>query len=327
MDEFDFIRDLLAPLAGPEGLRLEDDAACFTPKDGFDLVITKDAMVEGVHFPNGHYGGNIAEKLLRVNLSDLAAKGARPLGYFLSLSVPETINKAQLHDFTSGLRAVQQIYDFTLWGGDTVSGSDKFVISATFIGQIPKDRMVQRSGAKPGDDVWVTGDIGDAYLGVQCALETPPAPLADAKHKNYWLERYFRPEPRLLFRKALIDYASAALDISDGLIADAAHLASASKLCFEIKTRDIPLSRPTQLWLNEQANQHSAIETLLSAGDDYEIFFTASPRHRGALSQIAVKLGLRLTRIGEAIEGAGLNFLSGGGQAVVFEKTGYKHKI
>jgi len=327
MDEFDFIRDLLAPLAGPEGLKLEDDAACFTPSDGFDLVITKDAMVEGVHFPAGHYGANVAEKLLRVNLSDLAAKGAQPLGYFLSLVIPGAMNKIQLADFTSGLRSLQQIYGFTLWGGDTVSGSDKFVLSATFIGQVPKNKMVQRNGAKLGDDVWVTGSIGDAYLGLQCALGTPPSPLGDKKHVNIWKERYFRPEPRLLFRQALIDFANAALDISDGLIADAEHLASASKLCLEIKIRDIPFSQPTQFWLNGQANQHSAIETLLSSGDDYEILFTASPRHRGALSQIAVKLGLRLTRIGETIKGAGLNFLSGGGQTVVFEKTGYKHQI
>lgn len=325
MDEFDFIRDILAPLAGPEGLLLQDDAACFTPNDGYDLVITKDALVEGVHFPNEHYGRDVAEKLLRVNLSDLAAKGARPLGFFLSLAVPKAMDMQQLKDFAVGLKHVQHLYDFTLWGGDTVSTADKFVLSATFIGDVPKGQMVRRSGAEIGDDIWVTGSIGDAYLGLQSVLGRDINPKPDVKSVQFWQERYYRPEPRLLFRKALRDYASAALDISDGLLADAGHLAAASQLCLDIKIRDIPLSNATQDWLKGQANQHQALEALLSAGDDYEILFTASPRRRGALSQVAVKLGLRLTRIGEAYEGEGLICRSGGGQVVIFEKTGYKH--
>ena len=328
MDEFNFIRDCLAPLAGPQGLRLEDDAACFTPQSGYDLVITKDAMAEGVHFPNGEYGGNVAEKLLRVNLSDLAAKGARPLGYFLSLAVPPSMTGSHLRGFVCGLSEVQQAFDFTLWGGDTVSTSGPLVVSATFIGQVPSGEMVKRSGAKLGDDVWVTGSIGDAYLGLQNVLGRTLSPTPTSVQLLTWEEAYLRPEPRLIFRKALRKYANAALDISDGLLADAAHLARASGVSLELSIDDVPLSRASKAWLSGQDDPLKGLESLVSGGDDYELLFSASPSHAGDLLQRAKALGQSVTKVGQVVASgeAPLNTLYKG-RAVRFTKTGYRHSI
>jgi len=316
MDEFEFIRDCLAPLAGPEGLRLEDDAACFTPTSGHDLVITKDAMVEGVHFPQGEYGGNVAEKLLRVNLSDLAAKGARPLGYFLSLAIPAPMTEPHLSGFVRGLSEVQQAFDFTLWGGDTVSTSGLLVVSATFIGQVPHGEMVRRSGAQVGDDVWVTGAIGDAYLGLQNVLGRKLSPTPTSAQLLTWEEAYLRPEPRLIFRKALRKYANAALDISDGFLADAEHLAQASHVDLEVALSKIPLSYAR------------SYERLLSGGDDYEVLFTADPKYRIDLAQTGDKLQLALTHIGRITKGNGNIIVQGSDNLTVnFTQRGYKHKI
>ncbi len=308
-----------------EALKLEDDAACYTPQDGFDLVITKDAMVEGVHFPNRHYGGGVAEKLLRVNLSDLSAKGARPLGYFLSLAIPKAMDERQLKGFAVGLGDVQKSYDFTLWGGDTVSSPGPLIISATFIGHVPRGKMVRRSGAKIDDDIWVTGSIGDAYLGLQTVLGKTLTPKPSSEQLWHWEEAYLRPEPRLLFRKALRDHASAALDVSDGLLADAGHLSRACRLGFEIELRDIPLSKASQLWVDGQAQRLKACEDLFSGGDDYEILFTASPHSGGALSDFAQRIGLRLTRIGKVVTGHRVRCRDGGGPEIIFQKTGYQH--
>ncbi|MDB2439853.1 thiamine-phosphate kinase, partial [Hellea sp.] len=150
MDEFGFIATHLAPLAGPGGLGLKDDAAILKPSAGKDLILTKDTMVEGVHFPKGHYGGDTAEKLLRVNLSDLAAKGANPLGYMLSIAWPKSIDDRYFKGFAAGLRDVQDAYDFKLLGGDTTSIDGPMVVTATLIGDVPEGQMVTRSGAKPG---------------------------------------------------------------------------------------------------------------------------------------------------------------------------------
>lgn len=328
MDEFDFIRQILTPLAGPEGLRLGDDAALFTPAAGHDLVITKDAMVEGVHFPTGHYGGDVAEKLLRVNLSDLAAKGAQPLGYLLSLTIPPPVNELHLRGFAGGLRDVQQAYDFTLWGGDTISTSGPFVVSATFIGQVPSGKMVKRSGAQIGDDVWVSGSIGDAYLGLQNVLGHKLSPKPASTQIWHWEEAYLRPEPRLLMRKLLRHYASAALDISDGFLADAAHLARASGVGVRLSIEDVPLSKATLIWLEGQADILQGYERLLSGGDDYELLFTAHPKYANALSEQAKSLGQNIHKVGEIIKTDKPSVTSYfHGDAVTFKKTGYKHQI
>lgn len=324
MDEFDFIATHLAPLAGPGGLGLKDDAALLKPSSGKDLILTKDTMVEGVHFPDGHYGGDTAEKLLRVNLSDLAAKGAHPIGYMLSIAWPKGIEQAYFQGFASGLRDVQDAYDFKLLGGDTTSIDGPMVVTATLIGEVPTNEMVRRSGAVIGDDIWVTGTIGDAYLGLQSVLGEALEPQPDADALWHFEDAYYRPEPRLLFRKSLRQYASACADISDGLVADAGHVAKASGVGFHIIADKIPLSSPAGAWLSRQKDQDEAFKTLITAGDDYELVFTARPENAAQIRQAAKTFGLRMSRIGKAVKGEGVSVMSDG-EPMTIEKAGHTH--
>ena len=324
MDEFDFIATHLAPLAGPGGLGLKDDAALLKPPSGKDLILTKDTMVEGVHFPTGHYGGDTAEKLLRVNLSDLAAKGARPIGYMLSIAWPKNIEQAYFQGFAAGLRDVQDAYDFKLLGGDTTSIDGPMVVTATLIGDLPTGEMVRRSGANIGDDIWVTGTIGDAYLGLQTVLGKALAPQPTADALWHFEEAYYRPEPRLLFRKALRQYASACADISDGLVADAGHVAKASGVSFGIDADKIPVSSATGAWLTGQEDEDAAFKKLITAGDDYELVFTARPENAALIRQAANTIGLRMSRVGTTAIGEGVSVVSDG-EPMTFDKMGHAH--
>jgi len=324
VNEYDFIATHLAPLAGPGGLSLKDDAALLKPSVGKDLVLTKDTMVEGVHFPQGRYGGDTAEKLLRVNLSDLAAKGAHPIGYMLSIAWPKDIDSAYFKSFASGLWDVQEAYDFKLLGGDTTSIDGPMVITATLIGEVPEGEMVQRSGTEVGDDIWVTGTIGDAYLGLQTVLDKAFEPQPSAEALWHFEEAYYRPEPRLLFRKNLRQYANSCADISDGFVADAGHVANASGVRFIIDADKIPLSSHAGAWLSGQVNQDDAFKTLITAGDDYELVFTATPENSIHLRKAAKAIGLRLCKVGTVEKGEGVSILSDR-NAMTFEKTGHTH--
>lgn len=324
MGEFDFIATYLAPLAGPGGLGLKDDAALLNPSTGKDLILTKDTMIEGVHFPRGHYGGDTAEKLLRVNLSDLAAKGASPIGYLLSIAWPKDIEPRYFQGFASGLRDVQDAYDFKLLGGDTTTIDGPMVVSATLIGEVPKGTMVKRRGAQLGDDIWVTGTIGDAYLGLQTVLGKALYPRPNADALWHFEEAYYRPEPRLLFRKSLRQYAKACADISDGLVADAGHVAKASGASFVIDADKIPLSSAAGAWLAGQIDQDEGFKKLITAGDDYELVFSAKPDDASAIRKAAKAIGLRLSKIGTVKSGEGILVMSDG-KAIRFSKTGHTH--
>ena len=324
MDEFDFIATHLAPLAGPGGLGLKDDAALLKPSLGKDLILTKDTMVEGVHFPQGHYGGDTAEKLLRVNLSDLAAKGANPIGYLLSITWPKGLDSAYFKGFASGLYDVQEAYDFKLLGGDTTSIEGPMVVSATLLGDVPSGQMVMRNAAKAGDDIWVTGTIGDAYLGLQTVLGNCLEPQPKPEALWHFEEAYYRPEPRLLFRKHLRELANSCADISDGLVADAGHVAKASGVKFVIDADKLPLSQHTGSWLSAQANEELAFKTLITAGDDYELVFTAPPNNAAAIRKAARAIGLRVSHAGKVESGEGVSVISDG-KALSFSKLGHKH--
>ena len=296
MNEFDFI-DLLRPLAGNAGLGLNDDAALLKPNSGKDLVLSKDTMVEGVHFPAGRIGGDFAERLLRTALSDLAAKGARPIGYLLSVAWPKGTDPKFITGFVKGLREAQDSFDCPLMGGDTTSTDGPLVASATVIGEVPPGKMVLRSGARDGDDVWFTGILGRAEKGLALIQGKDIHMLADEKLACE--EAYLRPEPRFLFREALRRYATAAADVSDGLAVDAMHIATAS-----------------------QMRLHLVAEHLAGAkfGDDYELLFTASSSDREALQETAEKIGLRLTRCGHVSEGEGVWV-----EGAPISPAGYRH--
>jgi len=324
MDEFDFIATYLAPLAGAGGLGLEDDAALLKPSPGKDIVLTKDTMVEGVHFPQGHYGGDTAEKLLRVNLSDLAAKGAHPIGYMLSIAWPKGVEQSYFQGFAAGLRDVQEAYDFKLLGGDTTSTEGPMVVTATLIGEVPEGEMVLRRAAKTGDDIWVTGTIGDAYLGLQSVLGQTLEPQPKSEALWHFEEAYYRPEPRLLFRKALRAFANGCADISDGFVADAGHVAKASGVSFIIDADKIPLSSQVGAWLSGQDDEEAAFKVLITAGDDYELVFTAASDNAAKIKQSAKAIGLRISKVGTVESGEGVSILSDE-KFMSFKRTGHTH--
>jgi thiamine-monophosphate kinase len=307
-DEFAIIAAHFAPLAAPGGRGLLDDAALL---QGGAFVITVDAIVEGVHFLPDDPIDSVAQKALRVNLSDLAAKGARPLHYLLTLQWPRTRPAAQIAEFAAGLARDQATFGVTLLGGDTTATPGPLAISVTMIGAAAS-RTPGRADAQAGDDLWVTGVIGDGVLGLE------------ARRRGEWagdvVGHYLRPLPRTEFASAIAQHAHAAMDVSDGLLGDAAKIAAASGVRLVLDPAALPLSANAAAWLAAQPDPHAARAHLANGGDDYEILFTASPAARTALVTAAATLGLRLTRIGFAEAGEGVE---AGGLAA----HGYRHRL
>jgi thiamine-monophosphate kinase len=269
--EFDWIARLLRPLTrgAPEALDLLDDAAVIPSRPGFDLVVTKDALVAGVHFLADDPLDLVARKLLRVNLSDLAAKGAEPYGYFLTTSWPTGTTWADRERFARGLAEDGATYDLTLLGGDTTSTPGPLTLTATMLGWVPQGRAVLRRGARPGDLLAVSGPIGDGWLGLKAARgEISDPVLAD---------RYRLPRPRTDLIEVLRAHALAAADISDGLLADAGHIATASGCSVEIFLERLPVSTAGADWFNHQPDAVAALVALATGGDDYEIVCALSP--------------------------------------------------
>ena len=317
-DEFEGIARLFRPLTAgaPEAFGLLDDAAAIPSRPGQDLIVTKDAIVEGVHFLAGDPRDLVARKLLRVNLSDLAAKGAQPYAYFLSLAWPPHWDDAARTLFAAGLAEDQRRYGIRLFGGDTVSTPGPFTASLTALGWTAAGRMVRRSGAEAGDGLLVSGVIGDGTLGLDAAkggLADLPSALRDTLASRYRL-----PEPRVELIAALRAHAAAASDVSDGLIADAGHIAEASGLGLEIDLGALPLSAGAQAWLSIQADPAAARLRLATGGDDYEVACTA----RGAGVQALKAAGF--TPIGRMTAEPGCR-IAFEGRAVSVESTGWRH--
>ncbi|HEY8617855.1 thiamine-phosphate kinase [Phenylobacterium sp.] len=298
-DEFGEIERLFRPLThGAAGaFDLLDDAAVIPARPGFDLVVTKDALVEGVHFPHGEAPDLVARKLLRVNLSDLAAKAAEPFGCFLAVGWPTGFEPRDRERFAKGLAADLEGFGVDLLGGDTVSTTGPFTASLTAMGWVPEGGMVRRKGARPGDLVLVTGTIGDGVLGLAALKSEIEDPEGDL------VFRYQLPQPRLDVRQALRRHATAAADISDGLVADARHIARASGVRLTLDLERIPLSRGAATWLEAQPDPTAALVRLATGGDDYEVICTApadAPKPAG------------FTVIGEVSVGEGVSTRMGG---------------
>lgn len=320
--EFETVHRLFAPLAHPVwGRGLLDDVAVVPSRAGHDLVLTKDAIVEGVHFLPDDPLDTVARKLMRVNLSDLAAKGAEPFGYLLACHWSERCGWPERMTFADGLRVDQKAFGVALLGGDTVATSGPASFSMTMLGWIPKGRTVGRAGARPGDLVFVTGAIGDGWLGLEAVrgkLSLDPERIASLS------DHYRTPTPRIGFAGPVRDMASASIDVSDGLIADLGHLAKAGRVRVEIDLEAVPLSAAGQAWFDGRVDEQAALEKLVTAGDDYEIAFTAAARDEAALRREAERRHLRLTRIGRVAAGEGV-VARFGGQPVTFDKTGFTH--
>jgi thiamine-monophosphate kinase len=320
--EFETIRRLFAPLAHPEwGRGLADDVAVVPSRAGYDLVLTKDAIVEGVHFLPTDPLDTVARKLMRVNLSDLAAKGAEPFGYLLACHWSPRCGWPERMTFVDGLRADQKVFGVALLGGDTVATPGPASFSMTLLGWTPKGRTVGRAGARPGDLVFVTGAIGDGWLG----LEASQGKLSvDAERVAALSDHYRSPTPRTEFALPIRDMATASIDVSDGLIADLGHMADAGRIGIEIDLETVPLSAAGQAWFDGRVDAQAALENLVTGGDDYEIAFTASPRDEAALRREAERRHLRLTRIGRVTAGQGV-VARFGGQPVTFTRPGFTH--
>ncbi len=287
--EFETIAALFRPLTrgSRAALDLVDDVAVLSPKPGMDLIVTADQLVVGVHTLGNEPSATVARKALRRNLSDLAAKGAAPLGYFLTIARPKAIADRWLEGFAKGLAMDGEFYRLPLLGGDTTSTTGPFSVSITAIGETPKGKMIPRSGAKPGDDIWVTGTIGDAAIGLD-AIRTGEA---DA----YLKRRYRVPDPRVEFGPMLRAIAHAAIDVSDGLLADLGHLCAASGVSATIDANAVPRSA--------QARKHGDLLRALTGGDDYEILFTAPKAAAAKIFRASRTANVAATCIGTIAKG------------------------
>ncbi|MGB0684512.1 MAG: thiamine-phosphate kinase [Magnetovibrionaceae bacterium] len=315
LGEFDMIRRFFAPLAAEmEGaFSLTDDAGRLPDvRDGWERVVTSDCLIAGVHFPLDAQPGEIASKAMGTNLSDLAAMGARPVAYTLALALPKTIHDrtAFLQGLTDQLKRDQKGSGIALLGGDTVLTPGPCAITITAFGDVPKGTMLRRSGAKPGDQLYVSGTIGDGALGLLAA--EGHLRDADPETEDELLRRYHAPTARLALGEALRGRASAALDISDGLMADCGHLAKASGVQLVIDPGLVPLSGPARRVIEKDRH---LFDLVLTGGDDYELAFT-SPEH------LPSELGnTRISRIGEALAGEGVRLTSGTEPS----RAGYSH--
>jgi len=323
-DEFDWIDQDLKPLAegAPEALGLLDDAAVIPGRPGFDLVVTKDALVAGVHFLPDDPMDLVARKLLRVNLSDLAAKGAEPYGYFLAVAWPKGASRDDRRAFAGGLKQDQAAFGLRLMGGDTVTTPGPLTASATLLGWVPAGAAVKRSGARAGDRILVSGAIGDGGLGLRAAQDNLSA-LASADRA--WLaDRYRLPQPRTSLAGLLRMNAHASADVSDGLIADAGHIALASAVGMALDLDRAPLSDAARRWLAVQPDRTAALVDLATAGDDYEIVCTTDHGRVPAMQAQARAAGVALTEIGTVVEGGGVSVLCDGAE-IAIERSGYRH--
>ncbi|MBU6297567.1 MAG: thiamine-phosphate kinase [Alphaproteobacteria bacterium] len=317
--EFTLIAQVFAPLAtAPEAFGLLDDAAVLPPRPGHDLVVTTDALVEGVHFLAGDPPDTIAKKALRVNLSDLAAKGAEAAGYLLALSLPEHIDDAWIKTFARGLGEDQMAFGISLLGGDTTATPGPLTLAITALGYVPEGKMIHRGGAKAGDCVFVSGTIGDGGGGL-AILNRENAP-ANAQEREELIRRYRVPTPRLTLGRALRNVATAALDVSDGLIADLAHIAEVSCVRIVIEAGRMPRSPALRaLW----GDSLGALVRAATSGDDYEIAFTAQSEN--SVVEAAKHAGVAVTRIGRVETGSGIALLDSRGCQIGVPRPGFTH--
>ena len=312
------------PLAtAPGAFGLIDDAAALTPPPGCDLVLTTDGVIAGVHFFPNDPPAMVGRKALRMNLSDLAAKGARPLGFLLSVALPEGFGEAWLGAFAAALADDAAHYGCPLYGGDTDHTPGPISVSIFAFGAVPQGKMVHRSTARPGDRIVVTGTIGDAAIGLQLRRERTLArrwglsEAAAAQLEN----RYLLPQPRNALAGAVLQYASAAIDVSDGLVGDLGKLCRASSVAADIDVATVPLSDAARAAI---AAEPALLETALTGGDDYEIVLTLAPEKLDGFRTAAAAAGVAVTEIGGVQAGEGTRFLHEG-KALTFTRASYSH--
>jgi thiamine-monophosphate kinase len=296
-------------------LGVGDDCALLSLPAGQQLALSVDTMVAGRHFPEAAPAFDIARRAVAVAVSDLAAMGARPLAFTLALTLP-AVDSAWLQEFSQGLRQAADAYRMPLIGGDTTRGP--LTITVQVHGTLPINGGLRRSGGQAGDHVFVTGSLGDAALALQMLQQTI---VVDSHQQEYLQQRFYAPSARVNFGEQLLTRATAAIDISDGLLADLGHICKASGLGARIYSERLPLSSV----MATLASRSQAMRYALIGGDDYELCFTASAQQRLSLMDCARRLDLAITEIGELVEDEGVVCLDANGQRMVFATTGYQH--
>jgi len=314
------------PLAKhPAAFGLQDDAAAITPPAGHDLVLKTDGLIAGVHFFPDDPADDVGRKALRVNLSDLAAKGATPLGFLLAIALPKGFSENWLAAFARGLGEDADRYQCPLLGGDTDSTPGPISISISAFGTLPQGTMPRRSGARVGDHVFVTGTIGDAALGLRLRQDAGAGKAwkLDAAMSDYLVGRYRVPQPRVAMAEIVRNHASAAMDVSDGLAGDLTKLCGVSGVSAVIDLVSIPLSGAARgLVLRGVVG----LETLIAGGDDYEILCTIAEDRVEAFSQAAERAGVGVSSIGTVVAGSGFpKFIDGDGREIALERLSYSH--
>ncbi len=326
LGEFELIARYFAPLSQgfPGACGLEDDVAALAPSPGKEFVVKTDAILAGIHFLPSDPGGLVAKKALRVNLSDLAAKGATPKAYLLDLLLPESIKEGWIEAFARGLGEDQEFYRVHLIGGDTDRTPGPVTIAVTAFGEVPKGLTIRRKGAKAGESLYVTGTIGDAALGLR-VLKGAFIGL-DESAASFLVERYRVPQPRVFLGPRLLGLASASLDVSDGLVADLQHLCKASRLSAVVEAARVPFS-PAARSLIGQSEEERALA--LSGGDDYEILFTAPKEAAGRLARLAEEFDTPITAIGAMASSLGgkhsVTVRDEKGRPLDFARKGWTH--
>ena len=316
-----FFRPLVSKRLG--ALELLDDAALVPVKKMQNLVVSTDALVEKVHFHRDERPDLIAKKALRTNLSDLAAMGSKPFAYNLALIVGREHSKdidQWLKLFSKGLAIDQKKFGIELIGGDTVASPGPTTICISIFG-IPNPKgSLLRSGAKAGDDIFVSGTIGDSALGL--ILRENLAFMEPYKGNSYSIQRYRTPRPRIDLGFALGGVATAAMDVSDGLLQDLEHICSASNVSALLNVNEIPLSKEVKTFLEKKK---FSIEQVVTGGDDYELIFTASPAKQKEILKTARFAKTRVTRIGTIQTGKGVAIFDGNGHKIPLKKGGFSH--
>jgi thiamine-monophosphate kinase len=325
--EFELIARYFAPLAKgfPGAYGLLDDAAVIAPLPGHELVAKTDAIVGGVHFLLDDPPDLIARKALRVNLSDLAAKGAMPRAYMLAIMLPRSVTEEWIASFARGLAQDQEAYGIHLIGGDTDSTPGPVTIAIMAFGDVAIGRMIPRGGARDGDTVFVTGTIGDAALGL--GVLRGKLTHLDTNAADFLIERYRLPQPRATLGPRLVGLANGALDVSDGLLADLRHLCDVSDLSAVIEAPRVPLSAAARAAV---ATNVEAIATVLTGGDDYEILFTAPPGALDELTELSRTLDVPITAIGRmqsvsSRKNTRITVLDESGEPLIFDRSGWTH--
>ena len=320
--EFELIAKYFAPLTRgfPGAGNLKNDIAVLAPPAGYELIVKTDAIVAGVHFLPDDPADLVARKALRVNLSDIAAGGGAPYAYQMALALPRDWTEGWVANFCAGLAADQRDFNLHLCGGDTVATPGPLTIAITAFGLVPNGTAMSRDGAKAGDDVWVTGTIGDAVLGLRALRGDLPSLEKD--ERPYLVERYRLPRPRLALAPILRDVARASIDVSDGLVADLGHICTASGVGAAIEATAIPLSPAGRRLVGADP---ALLPALMTAGDDYEILFTATNDRREGLEGLARQLGFPLTRLGRIVAGSKVSVLRFGQPLAFDTQAGFRH--